>query len=219
MRMILIGLITLMLPCMISVNEFILISSVTVQNTGNTPVNNIVIKIPEYKSESSYSSIQLLTNSKHEIAYLLPGETKVVENIYEVKLTHIDYQYNLMPEYVIAKSIFNGMDKSGNCRDVTLAYIELLKPVGIETREVVGFVRPKRGDMTAGDLKGNRHSWAEIKINDEWLPVDIKFNYFGELPYKSHIVEGYTDKSVVIEYNNGQIDVRWDNLLEKSRSY
>ncbi len=187
-------------------------SIVVVTNVGTETATGITVKIPLLQNDSIYSQATLRSGKGETYIEDIPaGATVSVIVEYDIMLTKPTATDKLSRDYRIAYSYYHRHKGSGNCRDLTRAYIADLHNVGMEAREVIGWARPKRGDMTAGDLRGSRHSWAEVKINGRWLPVDLTFGYFGEFPHKSHIVDGYEDRSVKVNYKGGRLIASWIN--------
>jgi len=144
---------------------------------------------------------------------MAPGETKTIVADFDIRVLPVSI--NSTNETVEkARQAYNQYAGSGNCRTLALGFIGKAREMGVEAREVVGFARPQRGAMTSGSLAGARHSWAEFYVDGlGWVPVDLTFQYFGEFPNTSHIVESYGDQSITVNYSGGSLSASWSNLI------
>lgn len=195
-----------------SAEGYSLKTMVIVTNKSDAPARNVTVSIPLLENDSPYSIATVKSGSQMTYIDEIPpraSHTVIIE--YDVELIRPMVKDRRSDDYILAYWYFDKHKGSGNCRDLTRAYIADLHKAGFEAREVVGWARPKRGDMTAGDLRGSRHSWAEVKIKGRWLPVDLTFGYFGEFPHTSHIVDGYEDRGVSIKHTGGRLTASWFN--------
>lgn len=199
-------------------------TEVKVINNDSATSHNVEVAVPLLESSSPYQSISLksvnysvISNSGRVSTFnlgdLAPGETKtiVVDMNVTVKTVSINSNNGTVDK---ARKAYEQYSGSGNCRTLAQGFISKCREMGITAREVVGYARPQRGAMTSGSLQGCRHSWAEFYVDGlGWVPVDLTFQYFGEFPHTSHIVEGYGDQSISINYSGGSLGASWSNLI------
>ncbi len=195
-------------------------TSVIVTNKGSETADSIIITLPFYESGSSQQTVTLRETS-HEvdgntfyIGSLDSGSEVVVWAEFDIVVRTVSLERG-GKEVDRAFEIYNRYKGSGNCRDLALQFINDCGKEGITAREVVGYARPQRGNMTVGDLKGCRHSWAEFYVEGiGWIPVDLTFGYFGDFPHHSHIIEGYGDRSIKVNYSGGDLSAVWVNEVK-----
>lgn len=194
-------------------NDYIFTQQVIITNIGSEVSSNIQITIPTLKNDSQYQTTQIITDYSDATKSfdLAPGEQKIIELQYQIT----NYSIKVEGNHDLIYSIYKNHASSGNCRELARAFIQECQVNNIQAREVIGYARSQRGNMTAGDLSGCRHSWAEVHIDDlGWVPVDLTFGYFLELPHTSHIIEGYYDESISINYSGGELLAAWNNFIK-----
>lgn len=121
--------------------------------------------------------------------------------------------------------------KEGVCEDMASLFVALCRASGIPARIVNGYadtsVEGNGWDVAVGQslsLKGQRHSWAEFYLEGYgWIPVDPTFgqvrgadNYFGRIPYSSHLAQNYSDQNVKVTYQGSAPSVSWEEKLVNS---
>lgn len=190
-------------------------TTITITNESALAAQNITVSVPKLENNSPYQTTTLINDTILPVAFALEP--------YEVYTAYIDYEITVKtltindfnnPVIKQIETYYNKHKGSGNCRVLALAFIAECQANGIKAREVVGYTRPQRGNMTSGTLSGTRHSWAEVYIDDlGWMPVDLTFGYFIKFPHTSHIVEGYSDKNVKINYNGGSLQAQWSHEI------
>ncbi len=199
-------------------------TEVKVTNNGSATSNNVVVSVPLLESSSPYQTISLKSTnysvasssgrvSTFNLGDIAPGETKTI--VADMNVTVRTVSINSTNDTVEkARQVYEQFRGSGNCRTLAQGFINKSREMGITAREVVGYARPERGAMTSGSLQGTRHSWAEFYVDGlGWVPVDLTFQYFGEFPHTSHIVEGYGDQSISINYSGGSLGASWSNQI------
>ncbi len=197
---------------------------VKVTNNGSDPSRNVNVSVPLLENRSPYQTTALKSVnynvvstsgrvSTFNLGDMAPGETKTIVADFDIRVLPVSI--NSTNETVEkARQAYNQYAGSGNCRTLALGFIGKAREMGVEAREVVGFARPQRGAMTSGSLAGARHSWAEFYVDGlGWVPVDLTFQYFGEFPNTSHIVESYGDQSITVNYSGGSLSASWSNLI------
>jgi hypothetical protein len=197
---------------------------VAVTNNGTSASRNVSVSVPMLENNSPYQTTTLKSVnysiasssgrlSTFNIGDLAPGETKTIVADFNVSVRPVSI--NSSNDTVEkARQAYNQYAGSGNCRTLALGFISKCREMGITAREVVGFARPQRGVMTSGSLQGSRHSWAEFYVDGlGWVPVDLTFQYFGSFPQASHVIEGYGDQSIKVNYTGGSLGASWSNSI------
>lgn len=197
---------------------------VRVTNNGGDTSHNVTVAVPMLENNSPYQTTSLKSVnydvvsssgrlSTFNLGDIAPGETKSVIADFSVGLraVSINSTNDTVEKARIAYEQYRG---SGNCRTLAQGFISKSRELGVTAREVVGFARPQRGAMTSGSLQGSRHSWAEFYVDGlGWVPVDLTFQYFGEFPHASHVIEGYGDQQININYSGGSLGASWSNSI------
>ncbi len=199
-------------------------TEVTLTNNGSSTSENVRVSVPLLENRSPYQTTTLRSVnynvvstsgrvSTFNLGNLAPGETKTIVADFDVALRTVSL--NSSNETIEkARQAFEQYKGSVNCRTLALGFISKSRELGIEAREVIGYARPEHGPMTAGSLAGARHSWAEFYVDGlGWVPVDLTFKYFGEFPHHSHVVESYSDESIQVNFNGGNLSATWSNAI------
>ena len=67
--------------------------------------------------------------------------------------------------------------RSGDCNELSLLFVKLLKALGLNAEMVFGLVHVKADQWSY-------HAWARIKVKDQWYMVDPShFKYEPHLAY------------------------------------
>ncbi len=196
----------------------------SVTNKGSEISRDVTVAVPLLENSSPYQQTSLKSVnynivstsgriSTFDLGDIAPGETKIIKADFDIRINSVSI--NSSNEIVErARRAYEMYAGSGNCRTLALAFIKKSREMGINAREVIGYARLQRGAMTSGPLAGARHSWAEFEVPGlGWVPVDLTFQYFGELPHTSHIVEGYSDLPIKVDYTGGNLSVLWSNNI------
>lgn len=197
---------------------------VSVTNNGSSPSSNVTVAVPLLENSSPYQETTLKSVnynivstsgrvSTFNLGDLAPGETKTIRADFDIRVRPVAIS-STNETVEKARQAYEMYAGSGNCRTLARAFINKCHEMGINAREVIGFARPQRGAMTSGSLAGCRHSWAEFEVPGlGWVPVDLTFQYFGELPQTSHVVESYSDQSISVNFSGGSLSATWSNLI------
>ncbi len=197
---------------------------VSVTNNGSSTSRNVTVALPLLENRSPYQETSLRSVnynivstsgrvSTFNLGDLAPGETKTIRADFDIRVRSMGIS-STNETVDKARQAYEMYAGSGNCRTLARAFINKCQEMGINAREVIGFARPQRGAMTSGSLAGTRHSWAEFEVPGVgWVPVDLTFQYFGELPHTSHVVESYSDQSIKVNYSGGSLSATWSNLI------
>jgi|GEM_PF-536341 len=197
---------------------------VKVTNNGSDTAKNVNVSVPLPDNKSPYQETTLksvnhnIINtsgrvSTFNLGEIEPGETKTIIADYNISVRPVSI--NSSNETVErARTAYEQYAGSGNCRTLARGFISKAREIGINAREVIGYAHPSRGAMTSGSMDAFRHSWAEFYVDDlGWVPVDLTFEYFGELPHTSHIIESYSDQSLKVNFSGGSLSASWNNLI------
>jgi len=197
---------------------------VDVTNNGSNTSRNVRVSVPLLENNSPYQTTTLRSVNYSSVSTsgrvhtfnigdLSPGQTKTIVAEFDIAVRTVSI--NSSNETVEkARKAYEEYAGSGNCRTLARGFINKSRELGIQAREVIGFARSQRGPMTPGSLAGTRHSWAEFYVEGSgWFPVDLTFQYFGELPHPSHVVESYSDQSIRVNYTGGSLSATWSNAI------
>ncbi len=198
---------------------------VKVTNNGADPSRKVKVSVPLPESSSpyqvtslksvNYSAVSTSGRAKtFNLGDIASGEAKTVNAIFNISVRPVSV--NSTNETIErAREIYEQFAGSGNCRTLARGFISEAQDIGINAREVIGFANSQRGAMTSGSLQGYRHSWAEFYVDGlGWVPVDLTFQYFGEIPHASHIIEGYNEQSITVKHFGGSLSVNWKNYIQ-----
>ena len=197
---------------------------VDVTNNGADISRNVQVSVPLLENRSPYQvttlksvNYDVISTSGRAKTFNLgdinPGETKTIVADFNITLHAISI--NSTNETVEnARKAYDQYAGNGNCRTLARGFISMAQKNGITAREVIGYARPRHGPLTSGSLEGTRHSWAEFYVEDlGWVPVDLTFQYFGELPHTSHVIESYSDQSIKVNFSGGSLSASWSNFI------
>ncbi|MFO8192441.1 MAG: transglutaminase domain-containing protein [Bacillota bacterium] len=197
---------------------------VRLTNSGSDTAQNVRVAVPMLENNSPYQTTSLKSVNYSAVSSsgrvttfnvgdIAPGKSKTIIADFNINVKTVSI--NSSNETVEkARTAYEKYAGSGNCRTLARGFISECQAMGLKSREVVGFARPQRGAMTAGSLQGSRHSWAEFYVDGVgWIPVDLTFKYFGELPHTSHIIESYGDKSLQVNFTGGKLSASWSNAI------
>lgn len=198
---------------------------VNVNNRGDSTAKEVSVKLPMLENSSAYQQTTLEStshpaasssgrNSSFSVGEIAPGETVTVTADYTIRVNTFSMD-NSSTAMETAKETFKKLSGSGNCHDLAVRFVEELDDKGIKARVVTGFANPERGSFSPGSLGGMRHSWAEFYIEGTgWIPADLTFGYFAELPSASHIIETYSAFDAInLSGNGGELDGSWENVI------
>jgi len=197
--------------------------TVQVVNQGETTSKNVQVQLPMLENNSPYQKTNL-ANTSHEkvdlsgrigtfaLGDLKAGESKDLVVDYSIRATPVSVN-STSETLEKAEAIFQRHAGSGNCHQLATAFVQDARSQGLKARVVTGFARPVRGHMTSGSLAGARHSWAEFYEESlGWVPVDLTFEYFAELPHASHLIETYSaDDPIRLQGSGGSLTGSWQN--------
>ncbi len=140
----------------------------------------------------------------YKMVFLLANWTK--ENI-AYNLSTINVQANEKSSYVLEH-------REGVCDELTNLFISLARSRGIPARFVSGIVYSNL-KYTFGP-----HGWAEVYIDNKWIPVDVTFGTFGwidpsHIKFKEELSSNSASTSYSWSGKNINIDVEEVNITAK----
>lgn len=199
-------------------------SEIHITNNGSESAVNVWVDLPMLENNSPYQ-VTNLTSTNYDLAYttgrigsfgigdLEPGETKIIITDYTIAIRPVSIK-STNETVEKARQAYQQHAGSGNCLTLATRFVNRCRELGVTARLVYGFARPQRSNITPGSLAGNRHSWAEFYVDGlGWVPVDLTFQYFGNFPYASHVIETYADKTVKVYHLGGSVSVSWHNSI------
>lgn len=140
---------------------------------------------------------------RQKVAELLSNVTtrkSAVQTLNDFVFTH------LKKEAVIG--VPNGLEAlrmaKGDCNEHAALFVSLARSAGIPTKLVAGLVYSER----SGPVKSfYYHAWAEVLIQDQWIPVDPTFGQFPADATHIKVAEGDLDKQISIMGLLGKISL------------
>ncbi len=125
---------------------------------------------------------------------------------------YITYDYN--SEILSAMDVF--MSKRATCMSYTNLFVAMCRSIGIPARAV--------GGIASTDKGFEKHSYAEVFINEQWIPIDPTF---GQFPADASHIAIYSDNeargiSVELKFlgknvsHTGTINVKFITLKDEN---
>lgn len=199
-------------------------SEVIIINNGKVVAENIRVDLPLLESSSPYQETLLQATSDHIVSTtgqlatfgigdLQPGETRIISCDYSITILPVSISFT-SETVEKARQAYQEYAGSGNCLALATAFVNRCEEMGLTARVVYGYAMPERSEIITGPLAGNRHSWAEFYLEGlGWVPVDLTFEYFGDLSHASHVIETYVDQSLKVYHLGGILEVSWQNSI------
>ena len=102
--------------------------------------------------------------------------------------------------------------KKGTCNDLTNLYNCLLKLIGIKAIFVSGFVIEENKFDDNGGNDFDYHCWTLAEINNQFIPLDVNFQYFnGKIP-STHLFGCFGNSSIDMKCTD---KISLDKIQEK----
>ncbi len=198
-------------------------TEIVLTNSGAEVSQGVLVRLPLLENSSPYQNTTLTSinyeplettgrTSSFHLGDMQPGETKTLI---------VDYTITVRPVWLNstnatvekARQAYREYAGSGNCFVLAAGFVNRSRELGLTARVVNGIANPQRGIFAPGYIQ-NRHSWAEFYVEGPgWVPVDLTFQYFGQLPQASHIVENYADQSLKLNYFGGRVSAVWHTRI------
>jgi len=168
-----------------------------------------------YKKPSNYSDSDniMIKNKAQQLS-------KDTNNSVEILYTLAEYVKNSM-NYDIEKQDLRKaseilQDKEGVCSHYTILFIALARALGFPARYISGVAYSNK----INDFQ--EHAWAEIYLNNEWVPFDVTFGQYGwidtsHVAFKKSIDAG--EPSVKYSYVGGYIQPEQISIKTQVLSY
>jgi transglutaminase-like putative cysteine protease len=199
-----------------NVSTKLLIKNLEFQNIKD--IKNIGLNSPEllkYTKPSNYSdSSSAIIKSKAQ--QLAQGKNNSVEILYilaEYVKNSMTYDLDFSDLEKASKIL---EEKRGVCAHYTILFIALTRALGFPSRYVSGIA------YSTEHKDFEEHAWAEVYLNDEWVPFDVTFGQYGWLD-TSHIALKKSldagDSSVRYSYLGGYIQPDQLSINAKMVSY
>lgn len=199
-------------------------TEVRLTNSGSETAECLWVDLPLLENSSPYQSNTIqganyaIESSEGRVASfnlgdLAPGETKTVavDYLITIRPVSLDFSNDVVER---ARQAYRQYAGSSSCRAAATGFVERCRELEVTARLVNGFTRPRRVPLAPGPLQGCRHSWAEFYVDGlGWVPVDLTFGYFADLPFASHLVESYDDQSVHFYCLGGRVEALWENVI------
>ncbi len=196
---------------------------ITVENISDEIAKDVVVLVPILNEtfyqnitwEANYPTIQLDNSiATFELGEIQPHQKKTLVVNYNLEIHKFMLEGD-NTEINHIRKIYDTFPNSGNCLNLHHNLKDHLTKEGFQTRIVYGYARPEYKNITPGSLEGVRHSWIEIYVDDvdKWLPVDLNFGYFMDLPYASHITEAYEPLPTQVNFTGGELQAHLKKLI------
>lgn len=138
----------------------------------------------------------------------LNNDRSEIENIYSIYKfvkNYITYESNLdtLNELNISEIL---KTQKGVCDEYVNLFNEFMKYIGYDVKYVSGYIYERK--------EFEPHAWSEVRINGEWIPIDLTFNEFGFLN-QNHIAFNKDEKSlenrdILVNYINSENNITID---------
>jgi len=170
------------------------------------PLVSIPDKVKEYTKPT-----ENIDSDKEEIiktaSAIAEGEDDLYAVVYSLAVltkNNIEYSLDTSTEDVSQKASWVLKNKKGVCDEITALFIAFSRSLGIPAKYISGIAYTNYNDLN--DF--GSHAWAEVYINNKWVPFDLTYNQLGFID-SSHIKlrESYDSKSPSTKYELTGINV------------
>jgi len=142
------------------------------------------VKEAKYKIENNEWTkftglIDIDNNIRKKASELAVGEDDTFEiavNIAEWINKNIEYDLSSIELNPNVRSTWVFKNRKGVCKEITNLYISMLRSLGIPSRVVVGY---SYTDEEIFDKNWQGHAWAEVLIDNKWVPFDVTYSQYG----------------------------------------
>ncbi len=163
---------------------------------------NKSFKIPKNFIKTNNGYKEYLTSSENiqsdnpRIANLAIQLRKTTKNDREVIKNIFDYVYKIpsAPIITLTDAITTLEQNMASCNGKSRLFVALLRHLGYPSRIKGGIILENTDKRTS-------HAWAEVLINEVWVPFDTLNNHFAYLPAK--YLELYNGDKSLITYTKG----------------
>ncbi len=160
-----------------------------VKVTDKTPKITKKIKFPvESQQHQKYTKPSTYIDSNHKEVIklanaLAAGDSDLYSVVFEIAKwveENIKYDLTTSTEKVVQKASWVLEKRYGVCDELTNLFIALLRSLNIPAKYISGMAYTNIND------KWGPHAWAEVYIDNAWIPFDVTYNQFGFIDV-SHI--------------------------------
>jgi transglutaminase-like putative cysteine protease/chorismate mutase len=129
---------------------------------------------------------------------------------------NIEYDLKTVYELPNQKATEVFLTRKGVCKEITRLYVSMMRTMGIPTRIVTGYAYTNSEDVVeyVGSAWGG-HTWAEVLIDEQWVPIDITYKQYGYVD-PSHIIldrdTNINTESVSINASGSGLQITKDSL-------
>lgn len=115
----------------------------------------------------------------------------------------LEYDKNLAGRHMLASEVLQ--NRRGVCAHYSLAYATLCAATGIPVRYIVGSV------FRVEEFWKKNHAWNEVFLPGYgWVPVDVTWDFFGELPASHFLSTFWTYQNATLNVTKVQEpQIRW----------
>ena len=158
---------------------------VEIKNKENFPY------VSDYKKDLGFNEfINLDSNIREISSNIAQGKDDTFEVAFDIaKWIEYNVNYNLSSilENPNRKATEVLQDKTGVCREIVILFASMMRSLNIPTRIVSGVSYTNNEELVSfiGNNFGG-HVWAEVLINDKWVPFDLTYKQYGFVD-SSHI--------------------------------
>jgi transglutaminase-like putative cysteine protease len=145
-----------------------------VYTTSTFPITEIPEEYEIYTQESEF--IDLNDDIEQQAQDIIQGETdlyQVVFNLADWVNQNIQYNLTTMNSESVQTSSWVLENREGVCDEITNLFISFCRSVGIPARFISGVAYTNINDNFGA------HGWAEVYIDDQWIPFDVTYGTFG----------------------------------------
>jgi transglutaminase-like putative cysteine protease len=137
-------------------------------------------------------------------AEIVEGSSTRIEAVRRLNTFVFDYMAK-DPTIGVPNGLLALRSAKGDCNEHTALFVSLARAAQIPTRITAGLVYSER----AGPRKSfYYHAWAEVLLQDTWVPVDPTFGQFPADATHIKVVEGDLDKQISIMGLLGNISLK-----------
>lgn len=180
----------------------------TLQKTY-TKIHFPLVNIPEEEKEYTKPTENIDSDDEHIIktaSSIVEGENDLYAVVYLLAAytrDTIEYSLDTSTEDVSQKASWVLKNKKGVCDEITSLFISFCRALGIPAKYVSGIAYTNY----EGINDFGTHAWAEVYINNKWVPFDITYNQLGFID-SSHVKlrESYDSASPSTKYELASIN-------------
>ncbi|MFH1972004.1 MAG: transglutaminase domain-containing protein [archaeon] len=163
--------------------------------------------VAKYLEESEF--INITPKIEAQAREIIGGEDDLYKIIYKLANwteTNIEYDLNTITSSSVQPSSWVLENRQGVCDELTNLFISFCRSLGIPARFVSGIAYTN----TIHDF--GPHGWAEVYIDDQWIPVDVTYGMYGwidpsHVKFKDTVDSGESSASFLWKGKNIDLDI------------